>query len=89
MRKNKWKKETCGNANFLCFQTKRTKKIFTWTESHGSSFLPRNEAAGVNTGYEKWKEKEEKFSNEIHIGSFWDENLDCSFYVNLNLKNKF
>ena len=76
--KTNGKKKVCGNGDFLYFQTRKTKKIFAWTESCESSFLLRREANRIENGIcNKWGEK-----------NFSDENLTGSFYVNLNLKNK-
>lgn len=47
---SKWKKESCGNGDFLCFQTRRTKKIFPRTETCESNFLPRREANRIEIG---------------------------------------
>ena len=43
-------KESCGNGDFLCFQTRRTKKIFPRTETCESNFLPRREANRIEIG---------------------------------------
>lgn len=48
--RSKWKKESCGNGDFLCFQTRRTKKIFPRTETCESNFLPRREANRIEIG---------------------------------------